>query len=207
MKHRMLGVALAALHLAACGGEPQGELRPGAPATAITPAAPSASDPGEDAGAAPTSPTSPPVTDASAPPAPTPVIAADGGDETLASARALCVQTINDYRATLGLAPYAAWDAVDSCVDGEAQADSISGTPHSAFGTCAEHAQNECPDWPMAPASLIPKCLQDMWNEGPGTDFEAHGHYINMSSTKYTKASCGFFQTAGGHWWATQDFR
>jgi hypothetical protein len=136
-----------------------------------------------------------------------PTGAGDAAPGDLAAARALCVQTINDYRATLGLAPYAPWDEIDACVDGEARSDSISGTPHSAFGTCAEHAQNECPDWPMAPGTMITRCLKDMWAEGPGDDFEKHGHYINMSSTKYTKVSCGYFQTPDGHWWATQDFR
>jgi len=49
-------------------------------------------------------------------------------------------------------------------------------------------------------------CLQQMWNEGPGADFQAHGHYINMSSTKYTKVACGFYKTSNGSIWAVQDF-
>jgi hypothetical protein len=46
-----------------------------------------------------------------------------------------------------------------------------------------------------------------MWNEGPGEDFSKHGHYINMSSTKYTKVACGFWTTPKGSVWAVQNFR
>lgn len=104
---------------------------------------------------------------------------------------------------------YAAWDdaTTNTCVDGQAQADSVSGTPHSAFGKCSEHAQDECPGWPGPPDSVVDNCLAAMWAEGPGTDFSTHGHYINMSSTQYTKVSCGFFQTSTGSYWAAQDFQ
>jgi hypothetical protein len=46
-----------------------------------------------------------------------------------------------------------------------------------------------------------------MWAEGPGADFQTHGHYINMSSTKYTKVACGFYETPTGSVWAVQDFQ
>ena len=46
-----------------------------------------------------------------------------------------------------------------------------------------------------------------MWAEGPGADFQAHGHYINMSSTKYSKVACGFYKTPGGSVWAIQNFQ
>jgi len=46
-----------------------------------------------------------------------------------------------------------------------------------------------------------------MWAEGPGDDFSAHGHYINMSSTQYTMASCGFHTTGGASVWAVQNFK
>ncbi len=113
-----------------------------------------------------------------------------------------CVDTINQYRATLGLPAYARWTSGESCVDGQAQADSQSGTAHSAFGQCGEFAQNECPGWPGPPASMIGSCLQMMWAEGPGG-----GHYDNMSSTQYTQVACGFYVTGDGSVWATQDFK
>src|SRR5258708_5519502 len=96
-----------------------------------------------------------------------------GGDGT---AEQLCVDTINNYRATLGLPAYARCNAKGSCADGQAQSDSQSGVAHGAFGQCPEFAQNECPGWPGPPSSMIPSCLQMMWNEGPGTDFSKHGH-------------------------------
>lgn len=78
---------------------------------------------------------------------------------------------------------------------------------HSAFGQCGEFAQNECPGWPGPPGSMIGNCLQMMWNEGPGAFNQGHGHYINMSSTQYTKVACGFHVLANGKVWATQDFQ
>jgi Cysteine-rich secretory protein family len=131
------------------------------------------------------------------------------GNDAYASARQACVNAINQYRATLKLTPYTRWTSAESCVDGQAKADSISGTPHSAFGHCGEMAQNECPDWPSVSSitSGNPSCLAQMWAEGPGSDFSTHGHYINMSSTSYTMVACGFYTTPGGKVWATQDFR
>jgi hypothetical protein len=122
------------------------------------------------------------------------------------TAEQLCVDTINQYRATLNLPPYQRWKADESCTDGQALADSVSGIPHSAFGKCGEYAQNECPGWPGPPAAMIPTCLSAMWAEGPG-DFAHHGHYVNMSSTSYTMVSCGFATASDGSIWATQDFK
>ena len=129
--------------------------------------------------------------------------------DPFAEARARCVATINQYRATLSLPPYAAWDdaTTNTCVDGQAHTDSVANTAHSAFGSCTEHAQDECPGWQGPPDSVMDNCLAAMWAEGPGTDFSTHGHYINMSSTSYTKVACGFYQTASGDYWAAQDFR
>jgi hypothetical protein len=54
---------------------------------------------------------------------------------------------------------------------------------------------------------MIGGCLQMMWNEGPGDFNGGHGHYINMSSTQYTRVACGFHVLADGSVWATQDFQ
>jgi len=118
-----------------------------------------------------------------------------------------CVDIINGYRASIGLPPYARWTAKETCVDGEALADSQAGQPHSAFGQCSEFAQNECPGWPGTPSTMIGSCLQAMWNEGPGSNFATHGHYINMTSTTYTKVACGFAVLSNGTVWAAQDFQ
>jgi hypothetical protein len=131
---------------------------------------------------------------------------ADSGG-TPTGVQQLCVDTINNYRSTLGLPPYARWTAEEACGDGQAQSDSQTGTAHGAFTRCTELAQNECPGWPTPQETAITGCLQAMWNEGPGADFATHGHYINMSSTQYKQVACGFFTTAAGKVWAVQDFR
>lgn len=118
-----------------------------------------------------------------------------------------CVDTINMYRATLDLPPYQRWIEAEVCSGEEAESDSMTGTAHGAFGQCGEWAQNECPGWPGPPEALLDGCLAAMWAEGPGEPFEEHGHYINMSSTQYTKVACGFFQTGQGDYWAIQNFQ
>lgn len=118
-----------------------------------------------------------------------------------------CVDVINQYRASIGLNAYERWTDAEPCSDGEAKSDSQTGTAHGAFGQCGENAQNECPGWSGAPEKMIDGCLEMMWAEGPGADFSMHGHYINMSSTDYTKVSCGFFVTADGSVWSVQNFK
>lgn len=130
----------------------------------------------------------------------------ENGDNPHDAAAQLCVDTINGYRASLGLAPYERWTDQEPCSNGEAESDAQSGTPHGAFGACGESAQNECPGWSGPPASMIEPCLAAMWAEGPGEDFGEHGHYINMSSSGYTRVACGFFVTGDGRVWAVQNF-
>ncbi|WP_437894851.1 CAP domain-containing protein [Sorangium sp. So ce124] len=130
-----------------------------------------------------------------------------GGSGGATGAAQLCVDTINEHRATLGLPPLARWVEAESCSDGEAESDGNTGEFHGAFGACDENAQNECPGWGGPPDSMIVPCLQLMWDEGPGEDFEKHGHYINMSSTRYTKVACGFHTFPDGSVWAVQNFR
>lgn len=132
-----------------------------------------------------------------------------GGSDPLTAARQQCVQTINSYRATVGSAPLTENTAEESCVDGQAQADFTSNTPHSAFGQCQEYAQDECPGWPGPPASIMGymsmSCLDQMWAEGPPPQGQDN-HWLNMENPQYTKVACGFYQDPQGTWWATQDF-
>jgi hypothetical protein len=134
----------------------------------------------------------------------TPTPRPTGGD---ADAAQLCVDAINQYRASIGRAPLARWTDAETCVDDQGFADSQSGTPHSAFGQCSEWAQNECPNWPGPPEQMIGNCLALMWAEGPGEPYSQHGHYINMSNPSYTKVACGFAVLPNGRVWAVQDFR
>ena len=137
-----------------------------------------------------------------------PLLGCGGDDEPVDDTAArLCVDTINEYRATLDLPAYERWNDAESCSNGEARSDSMTGTAHGAFGQCGESAQNECPGWPAPADSMIEDCLELMWAEGPGEDFQAHGHYLNMSSTQYTRVACGFFETADGSVWAVQNFQ
>jgi hypothetical protein len=64
-----------------------------------------------------------------------------------------------------------------------------------------------CGDEDGPPASMIEDCLALMWAEGPGEDFQKHGHYINMSSPNYTKVACGYHSTGDGGVWAVQNFK
>ena len=118
------------------------------------------------------------------------------------SAADLCVATINEYRATKSLPPYARWTDAETCTDGESQSDAMTLRGHGAFGKCGEFAQNECPGWAGPAGTMIPKCLASMWAEGPGG-----GHYEAMASTKYTKVACGFGTASDGSIWAAQNFR
>jgi hypothetical protein len=116
------------------------------------------------------------------------------------------VDKINEYRATLSLPPYQRWTSAEACVDSQAKQDSETGKAHSAFGQCGESAQDECPGYGSLDETVT-TCLAQMWAEGPGSDFQTHGHYINMSSTQYTNVACGFFVTSSGSVWAAQDFQ
>lgn len=120
---------------------------------------------------------------------------------TRTTAVEICVSTINQYRATRGLPPYARWDAAESCSDGEAKSDGSTGRAHGAFPKCGEHAQNECPGWPGPADTMIPRCLKAMFGEGPGG-----GHYDAMMGN-YTKVACGFAVAPDGQIWAVQNFR
>jgi hypothetical protein len=131
-----------------------------------------------------------------------------GAADPSASARQACVDKINGFRATLSLAPLARWTAQETCADGQAKSDSESGKAHGAFGQCTELAQDECPGWgSIASITSGKSCLDQMWAEGPGTDYATHGHYINMSNPKYTKVACGYYTTPTGKVWAVQDLR
>lgn len=123
---------------------------------------------------------------------------AEGGS----TAAEICVATINEYRKTKGLAPYARWTEAESCADGQAKSDGDRNAAHGAFGKCQEQGQNECPGWQGPPDTMIPKCLEAMWAEGPGG-----GHHDAMASTRFTKVACGFATTSKGSVWSVQNFR
>ncbi len=119
---------------------------------------------------------------------------------------ATCVKRINGFRAGLGLPAYERWDGGEACANSQARHDRATEQQHSQFGKCGESAQNACRDYPSIDET-IEQCLQDMWDEGPGSDFSTHGRFTNMSATAYTEVACGFAQAPDGTVWAVQNFR
>jgi hypothetical protein len=117
-----------------------------------------------------------------------------------------CVDDINGYRATKGLAPLARWADGEACAADEARQDSQSQRPHGSFGACRESAQNACPNWSGTAERMTDDCLKMMWAEGPGAGM-AHGHYNNMVDTRASKVACGTFTMPDGRLWAVQDFQ
>lgn len=115
-----------------------------------------------------------------------------------------CVDRINQLRYECQcLPPLARWTDGEACSDGQSADDQAADSPHGNFGSCGELAQNTCPNWGST-SDVIGGCLQSMWDEGPGEPFSAHGHYINMSNTQYTKVACGFAEANGV--WSNQNF-
>jgi hypothetical protein len=136
--------------------------------------------------------------------------AAGDASDSLAAARALCVQIINQDRASLSPASPALTDnpAQEPCVDAEAQTDYTNNSPHYSFihyNNCKSFAEDECPDWGGSLTTIVTNCLKQMWAEGP-PEAGQDNHWLNMSNKSYTKVACGFYQEPNGHWWATQDF-
>jgi hypothetical protein len=121
-----------------------------------------------------------------------------------------CVARINQFRWDCQcLPPLDRWTEGEACADEHAEYDSTNGV-HAGIraGICTPggFAQNECPRW-GSEASIVDGCLQMMWDEGPGADFDVHGHYINMSSLRYTKVACGSYTTDTGDVWSVQNFQ
>ncbi len=119
-----------------------------------------------------------------------------------------CVARINQFRAECQcLPPLSRWTGGEDCADRMAEADHDSGQAHGAAnrGLCEwGYGQNECPGWGSV-GDVIDGCLQMMWDEGPGANFWAHGHYLHMASTELTHVACGFYSGNNGTW-AVQNF-
>lgn len=122
--------------------------------------------------------------------------------------REVCLDILNEYRATEGVKPLAlADDDKQTCTDNQAAKDLASNSAHGHFGDCGESAQNTGPNVNMAWKSDLEEIakyyIDMMWDEKKlvedGTrdpdkkeDFSYIGHYLNIRNAKYTKVSCGF---------------
>lgn len=138
----------------------------------------------------------------------------------------LCVDTINQLRATRGLAPYQRWTSNEACVSQEAKTDGMQMQAHYSFSQqhmCGGYAQDECPNWSPDPmnGNGIVQCLGAMWSEKDkaecsGCDscdfpyqgcascaFQACGHFLNMKSAAFSMVACGFADSG----WYAQDFQ
>ncbi len=120
-----------------------------------------------------------------------------------------CVNRINQFRAHCQcLPPLKRWTDGEQCANDQAQYDSDRNQPHAAFsaGICqGGSGQNECPRY-GSQDQVIGTCLQQMWNEGPGTPFSAHGHYLNMTNPRFSQVACGSYE-GNNRVWAIQNFR
>lgn len=131
--------------------------------------------------------------------------------DSFATLREACLDFTNEKRASEGKTPLVLWSDASKCSDQQAKDDWKFDSPHGHFGDCNEGAQNTCPGWPAnadtaAQREVLINCLTMMWNEGPGEPYSAHGHYINMSNSQYTKVTCGFYYE-NGSLWINQNFR
>ena len=193
----------------------------GAPQTK-PPAAGSGGSPTTAQAGAPASPPPPPASGGSAQDT---AGAPAASTDPFASARALCLTTINSYRSTLGLPAYGEWTAGESCADSSADSDATTMEAHGAYlsgQTCGANAQAECPMYGPDITDGLPECLGDMWSEKDrpqcagcdscdapfqncngctffGTDgSDGCGHYLSMKSSLFSEVACGF---SNGGWY------
>jgi len=125
--------------------------------------------------------------------------------------RRACIDFTNEKRADMVIDQLERWTAAEACSDSQATADLNSDVAHGNFGKCGEMAQNTCPGWNADSTfanqkSVMLSCLQSMWEEGPGTPYSSHGHYINMSNPDYQRMTCGF-SLKNGRLWINQNFQ
>ncbi|HEY1549096.1 MAG TPA: CAP domain-containing protein [Kofleriaceae bacterium] len=129
-----------------------------------------------------------------------------------------CVTQTNAYRAMNGKTALTESSALETYAATGAMYDYENMTPHDHFmmtqGGGISFAENECPGfdgWNIANASgdmvqLMDMCLQAFYDEGPGSDYSMHGHYINMMGD-YGTLGCGIYEdTATGNVTITQDY-
>ncbi|SHG82941.1 Cysteine-rich secretory protein family protein [Fibrobacter sp. UWH9] len=128
--------------------------------------------------------------------------------------RSYCLDVINKYRATEGLTSLVlAPEAKQTCVEEQAAADLKANSAHGHFGDCGEFAQNSGPNislsWMGTEEKIVDYYLEMMWNEkklvesgqrdpNKSEDYSYIGHYLNMSSTKYSSVACGIAKSSDG---------
>lgn len=133
---------------------------------------------------------------------------ASSSADTEKSWREVCLDILNEYRATEGVKPLTlAADDKQTCTDQQAANDLKDKAAHGHFGDCGESAQNTGPNvnmaWKSDLADIAKYYIDMMWDEKKlvedGTrdpdkkeDYSYIGHYLNIRNAKYSKVSCGF---------------
>ena len=140
--------------------------------------------------------------------------AGGGGSGPNAAAKSFCVSETNRYRAMDGKSALTESAALDTYADAGAMHD-FSTSPHDHFSTTQgggiAFAENECPqqgNWQYTEGQdlnmVVGSCIAAFYAEGPGTDYNTHGHYINMMGP-YATLGCGIYY-AGGKITIVQDY-
>lgn len=129
------------------------------------------------------------------------------GGNTFSAEKAFCVSETNRYRAMVSKPALTESAVLESYADVGAMVD-FSSMPHDHFtmtnGGGIAMAENECPvqgNWMLGSGQtmmdLVGQCVAAFYAEGPGTDYNTHGHYINMMGP-YTMLGCGIYQMGTG---------
>jgi hypothetical protein len=137
----------------------------------------------------------------------------DGGNNPDATTHEFCVTESNKYRAGGGVPAVTRSTQLETYADMGAQVD-YNGSPHQHFSSTSgggiAFAENECPHWDLSfgggdEKALIAACIKAFFDEGPGSDFGTHGHYINLMNAQYRTLGCGIFKN-GSDYTILQDF-
>jgi uncharacterized protein YkwD len=122
---------------------------------------------------------------------------------------AFCVDEVNRFRATIGVAPLTASNQIGEFSSEAARVDGAAHEAHKHFrqtngGHGMARAENEIPWWTLARYGSVRTIIRDglalEWAEGPGGS-----HYDNMTGA-YSEIACGI-SIANGEVTITQDFR
>lgn len=126
--------------------------------------------------------------------------------DPLFAARQSCLERTNAFRARANARPVVRRTDRETCGDDQARSDASANRAHATFGKCQEAAQNECPGYPGPFENVLNTCLQQMFDEGPGEPFSAHGHFLNMTNQEFKSVACGFHTQPDGSVWVVQNF-
>ena len=131
-----------------------------------------------------------------------------GGDGPAGSmsAKQFCVSETNRYRAMNSKPALSESAQLEAYADTGAMHD-FTTSPHDHFSTTSgggiAYAENECPqqgNWLYAEGQdlnmVVGACIAAFYSEGPGTDYNTHGHYINMMGA-YGSLGCGIYYSGG----------